>query len=830
MVETGPSLLNPADLEAYFIWTLAFLAVLLFVFYLARRIFRKRGMVSRSLNQQLISVRFAQAQPTQQEPNIQQIREKISLMEQFYSSLSLIRDKPWKVLFYGRPTFSLELTVPSVGEEISFYVALPRRFVNSVEKIILGIFPEARIEESRDYNIFNPEGVAVGSEIYPRHLFKPIRTYQKLEGDPMKPLTNVFTKLAKEGEGACLQIIARPARKKWAKKLKKTAKLIFEGKTELDPLSKAAKQIAEFTGSSSGSPQAAQSQQMKRITPLNEEMVKALENKASKSLFEANIRLLASAATAEKANTILDALESAFTQFNDPNMNGLKPSKLESGGLKELILNFTFRNFNESRKVILASDELTSVFHFPNVPLETPKIKKIKAREAQPPVNMPHEGLLLGYNEFRGDKTEVRQMDEDRRRHQYIIGQTGTGKSVFLQNLIVQDIEAGKGVCVIDPHGDLVQKILGFIPRHRLQDVILFDPGDVKRPMGLNMLEYDPNFPEQKTFIVNELLGIFDKLYNLSQTGGPMFEQYFRNSALLVMEDPSSGNTFLEIERVLTDKPFRDLKLSRTNNIVVKNFWTQVAEKAGGEASLQNMVPYIASKFDNFIANDIMRPIIAQEKSSFNFREVMDNQKILLVNLSKGRLGDLNSSLIGLIIVGKLLMSALSRVDMEESKRKDFYLYIDEFQNVTTNSIATILSEARKYRLDLIITHQFIGQLKEEIKKAVFGNVGSIISFRIGSDDAEFMAKQYKPIFSEADLLQIDNFNCYVKLLIKGETSPPFSMKTYPPAKGDGSLAETIREISSAKYGRPREEIEKEILEKHKPPPKPPAGENVVLK
>jgi hypothetical protein len=268
---------------------------------------------------------------------------------------------------------------------------------------------------------------------------------------------------------------------------------------------------------------------------------------------------------------------------------------------------------------------------------------------------------------------------------------------------------------------------------------------------------------------------------------------------------------------VLTDKPFRDLKLSRSKNIVVRNFWTQVAEKAGGEASLQNMVPYIASKFDNFIANEIMRPIIAQEKSAFNFREVMDNQKILLVNLSKGRLGDLNSSLIGLIIVGKLLMSSLSRGDIPEEKRKDFYLYIDEFQNVTTNSIATILSEARKYRLDLIITHQFIGQLKEEIKKAVFGNAGSMISFRIGSDDAEFVAKQFKPIFNEQDLLQIDNFNCYVKLLIRGETSSPFNIKTYPPKSGNKEIAAAIKEISRTKYGRPREEVEREIIEKHAP-------------
>ncbi len=361
--------------------------------------------------------------------------------------------------------------------------------------------------------------------------------------------------------------------------------------------------------------------------------------------------------------------------------------------------------------------------------------------------------------------------------------------------------------------------MLGLVPRHRMQDVIYFNPGDIERPMGLNMLEYDPAFPEQKTFIVNELLGIFNKLYNMSIAGGPIFEQYFRNATMLVMDDPASGNTILEISRVLADKKFRDYKISRSNNIVVKNFWTEIAEKAGGEASLKDMVPYITSKTDNFTTNEIMRPIVAQEKSAFNMREVMDNGKILLVNLSKGRLGELNSSFIGLIVVGKLLMASLSRTDMAEEKRKDFYLYIDEFQNVTTDSIATILSEARKYRLDLIIAHQFIGQLKDEIKKAVFGNVGSMASFRIGSEDAEFLAKQFKPVFTEQDLLNVDNYNCYMKLLMQGATAPPFSMKTYEPAKGEKENIEIIKEISRTTYGRPRAEVEQEIIDRHNKQP-----------
>ncbi len=795
-----------------FIFLFLIAAFVIMALMITRSVMLRAGMTSRSLNLQLLAVRFMPV-PAEKELSIQQIREKIALMEQMFSHLHGINDSWFTILLYGRPIFALELTIPSVGEEISFFVAVPRRFLKSVEKIIQGIFPDAHVEESRDYNIFNPEGATAASVIsFSRGRFYPIRTYQKLEGDPMKAVTNVFTQLAKAGEGAALQIVATPAPVSWVRKLRAEAQRVNEGKPRLDAVSKV---IGDLMQPAKTPEQLQQEQQRKiqrKLTPIEDDMIKQLEGKASKPLFETNIRIVASADSLTRAHDILQGIEVAFAQFNDPNLNSFKIDRVEGRNLKKAVFNFSFRNFDDAKKMVMSAEELTSLFHFPNVPIETPHMRGIKAREATPPANLPAQGLMMGYNIFRGQKADIRMQDEDRRRHLYIIGQTGTGKSVFLKNLIIQDVQAGKGVCVIDPHGDMVEDILQFVPRHRSQDVIYFNPGDIERPMGLNMLEYDQNFPEQKTFIVNELLSIFDKLYNMSVAGGPMFEQYFRNATLLSMDDPASGNTMLEITRVLTDKEFRDYKLSKTSNIVVKNFWTQMAEKAGGEASLKDMVPYIASKFDNFIANEIMRPIIAQQKSAFNFREVMDNQKILLVNLSKGRLGDLNSSLIGLIIVGKLLMAALSRTNMDEDKRKDFYLYIDEFQNVTTDSIATILSEARKYRLDLIITHQFIGQLKEEIKKAVFGNVGSIINFRIGSDDAEFMAKQFKPVFAEADLLNIDNYNCYVKLLINGATSVPFSMKTLPPEKGDREIAEIIKEISRTTYGRPRAEIEQEII------------------
>ncbi len=796
------------------------LAALGVIIFLLRMWLGRRGLVTRSLNLDLLLVRFPSL-AGQQDMNVAQIREKIALMDQLYANMHMVRDKWWRVLFYGRPSFAMELTVPHIGEELSFYMAVPRRLAPAAEKVIQGIFPDAAVEKARDYNIFNPEGRSVGSFLMLKtNRYYPIRTYQKLEGDPMKAIANVFTKLAQVGEGAALQIVARPARHKWKRKLRERARRLFAGKKPADDALGKVMGALGTGADSSASKQSAAPTMPVRLTPLEEETVRALENKAGKALFEANIRLLASAPDEARALGILQGLELAFSQFADPSLNGFKIVRTKAWAWKDFVFNFSFRNFdaNWRRKIILSTEEMTSLFHFPNVLLETPKVSIVKAREAAAPANLPSEGLLLGYNMFRSVKADIRMLDEDRRRHLYVIGQTGTGKTVFLENMAVQDIAAGKGVCFIDPHGDTVERMLGMVPRHRAQDVIYFNPGDIERPMGLNMLEYDPAFPEQKTFIVNELLGIFNKLYNMAIAGGPIFEQYFRNATMLVMDDPSSGNTILEVSRVLSDKAFRDLKISRSNNIVVKNFWIQIAEKAGGEASLKDMVPYITSKTDNFTANEIMRPIVAQEKSAFNLREVMDSQKILLVNLSKGRLGDLNSSFIGLILVGKMLMAALSRGDSPEEKRKDFYLYIDEFQNVTTDSIATILSEARKYRLNLTIAHQFVGQLKDEIKKAVFGNVGSMASFRIGSDDAEFIAKQFKPVFSESDLLNIDNRNCYLKLLLNGQTAPPFSLKTYPPQKGDDAIAEVIKEISRTKYGRPRSEVEAEIVARHEKP------------
>ena len=412
----------------------------------------------------------------------------------------------------------------------------------------------------------------------------------------------------------------------------------------------------------------------------------------------------------------------------------------------------------------------------------------------------------------------IRMTPEDRLRHFYVIGQTGTGKTHILKKMIIQDIQNGDGVCFIDPHGSDIQDILDYIPPERIDDVIYFDPSYTERPMALNMLEYDLRYPEQKSFVINELMGIFNKLFDMKVGGGAMFEQYFRNAAGLVMEHPESGNTLLEIGRVLGDKSFRDMKLRYCNNPIIKQFWVN-AEKTTGEQGLENFIPYITSKFDVFISNEIMRPVVAQQKSSSNFREIMDNKKILLVNLSKGRLGEINANLIGLVLVGKILMAALSRVDSLGQKLPPFYLYIDEFQNVTTDSISPILSEARKYGLGLTIAHQFIAQLDEGIKDAVFGNVGSMATFRISFEDAQYLEKRFLPQFNADDIMKIPNRNAYLQMIGNGKPLAPFNIETMPleaiGKRNPPAIAEKIKQLSYLRFGKPKAEVDADIMRRY---------------
>ncbi len=792
--------------------------------------FKFRAQINQSMNLDLEIIRVAKVEKIegeQEKENHEMWKEEIGAMEQLLTSFSSLRDKRGllKKLIYGQPCISLEVANGSQSEEIIFYIALPKKFYESIEKQVHSFFPKAVLEKAQDYTIFSPGSFTQAAILRLKNKYTlPLKTYENMEVDPLNALTNAMSKLKTISEGAAVQLVLKPAGVAWRSKGKHIAQEMQQGKrfeqVDRSFLYKLGSGFASLifdiiAPKKDGGLNDEINNKTVQLTPQEQELVKSIENKVSKTGYYVNIRLLASADNEERAQTILAQLENAFSQYENGDINCFQiQERLKK---KEIAFDFIFRNFNERQAILLNNEEIASIFHLPISTTQTPKIKWIKSNTAPPPVNIQGNetnSVLLGYNEYRGVKTPIRLLDTDRRRHLYTIGQTGTGKSNLLQEMAKQDAKAGRGFCFIDPHGDAVEDILAAVPRERAEDVIVFDPADTQRPFGLNMMEYDPAFPEQKTFVINEMIGIFDQLYDLKATGGPMFEQYMRNAMLLIMDDPASGSTLMEIPKVLSDEKFRAMKIEKCQNPIVVDFWTKEAEKAGGEAALANMVPYITSKLTTFISNDLMRPIIAQQKSTINFKEIMDNKKILLVNLSKGKIGEINARLLGMVVVGKILMNALARANVAEDKREDFYLYLDEFQNITTNSISQILSEARKYHLCLILAHQFIGQLKENISKAVFGNVGSMVSFRVGSEDAEFLEKQFAPTFSKQDLVNVDNYQGFAKILMSNVLAKPFSIATYPPTKGDQEIANAIKELSRLKNGRDREIVNQEIMKR----------------
>ncbi len=774
-----------------FFAVLALIAIGVGVYVATRRSLR-RSLAER-LELKLYSVRL----PLQSREG-KQVLDEIAISERLFGAL----------LSFRKP-FALEVAVPNIGEEIRFYVSVPGRYGDALTRQVHSLWDGADVRPSDDYNVFNYAGVTAAAWVQQRERFVlPIRTYREVNSDTFLSLMGGLTKINQVGEGGAIQVIARPAAPKQGTAIRSALGVLRKGWKLKDVLkNNFAISISDVTEATATKPKAGAGADQPVI---DEPAIKALESKLAKPLFEVNVRLVASAPSQFQADSILDGLAAGFSQFGATDRNELKVVRPRNTG--ELAYQFSFRLFQDAQNMVLNTEELASLFHFPTAFTEMSRIAYLKAREAPPPVTLPADGVLIGESTFRGEARPVRISDDDRRRHVYIIGQTGTGKSTLLTNMVVDDISRGKGVALIDPHGSFVGDVLGLVPSARVNDVVVFDPSDLARPIGLNMLEYDVNQPEQKTFIVNELIGIFDKLYDLKTTGGPMFEQYMRNAVQLLMEDaPNEPATLTEIPRVFTDAEFRSRKLARIRNPIVVDFWVKEAAKAGGEAALQNITPYITSKFNVFLTNDYVRPIIGQVHSSLNFRQLMDQGKILVVNLAKGRIGDINAGLLGMVIIGKLLMAALSRVDLEESRRRDFNLFVDEFQNFTTDSVAGILSEARKYRLSLTIAHQFIAQLTERIRDAVFGNVGSVISFRVGAQDAEFLVKQFEPTFGAQDLINIDNFHAYVRLLVRGQTTPPFNVRMQPVARGNPALAAELKERSRMAYGRDRETVEQEI-------------------
>lgn len=761
--------------------------------------------------------KYKREQESERSESKDAVMEAVAAAETFFASIGGLKaERGWHAWLFSRSDeFAFEIIVEA--KLIKFYVTVPTSYRSHLEQQLSSSYPDAHIEEVEDYNLFQPDSVVLGSYLkLKRESAFPIKTYRKLDRDPLNALTNALAKVP-DGEAAAFQFVVRSSYAQWRKHGIAIASRMQQGMKMSDAISGHKKKeysLGELTGFSKKKDEPERDY---RLSPQEEEVVKGLEEKASKAGMDVCIRLLVAGKTAMSAEAILQNMLNTFSQYNIYEYGNSFVKQLPRSKNK-LASSFIHRIFDEKYTMVLNAEEMASLWHLPTQWTETPNIKWLGARRGPAPANVPHgpdEGdIELGYNMYRGVKTPVWMKKVDRSRHMYLIGKSGSGKSETIAKYAVQDIVAGHGVAVVDPHGDLIQQILGNIPKERIDDVIVFSPSDLDRPIGLNMLEVKDE--SMKDFAVQEMIAIFYKLFPPEMIG-PMFEHHMRNAMLTLMSDPEQPGSIIEIPRMFSDAEFQKKWRAKVTDPVVMSYWVNEVDKTS-DFHKSEMLGYLISKVGRFVENEMMRNIIGQQRNSFDFREIMDKKKILLVNLSKGKTGDVNAELLGLIIVSKLQMAALGRADMPEEDRHDFYLYIDEFQNFITDSIATILSEARKYRLNLIIAHQYIGQLVKnndtKIKDAVFGNVGTMFTARIGPEDVDILEKVYAPEFSGYDLINSDKFTWYVKMIVSNSQIKPFTMNLTPIGKGNKELAGAISELSRLKFGRDRTTVAAEILER----------------
>lgn len=747
--------------------------------------------------------------------------ENISRAQVVYNIIASTLQKGFKSRFYGQRHFAFEI----VGTRgfVHFYAAVPIALVDVVKQAVVSAYPSARLEEVAEHNIFSPVGKisgTIGGELtLKEHFAYPIATYQDLKRDAMQSVLNALFSLDKE-DGAGIQILMRPADSSWRKKASAVAGKKRKGKEKKGGMALARQIFSALTKPPETKGEG--SKDKPELSSLEQSILDAIDDKTRHPGYEVLIRVVASSNIAQRAQAILNNIVASFALFDAQGKNGFKYSPNKD--IESFVTAYILRFFPpESNQSILNSVELATIFHFPDQrSIPTTQLERQASKQVDGPRNIPEDGILLGYNIFRGVKKPIRLSENDRRRHVYVVGQTGTGKSTFLENMALQDMLSGKGFAFIDPHGDAAERLLAMVPKERTEDVVYFSPADMDYPLGLNLFEFDT--PDQRDFLIQEAINMLYKLYDPQHQGiiGPRYEHWFRHAAITVMSNPEGG-TFIDIPKVFTDKQYERRLKTHVTDPTTLDFWNkEMAQTSDYHKS--EVLGWFVSKFGAFLSNEMMRNIIGQSKSAFNLREIMDKGKILLVNLSKGRSGELNSKLLGMIFVMKFQAAAMSRASVPNEERPDFSLYVDEFQNFSTDSFADILSEARKYGLNLIVANQFTTQLTDEIRDAVFGNVGSIVSFRVGTNDAEFLAKQFAPVFDMDDLQRLPNYNTVTRMLIGGVPAQPFSMSIMPPlGTPNKQLGIALKQLSAAKFGRPKAIVSKEIFERLKTPDLPPS-------
>jgi hypothetical protein len=706
---------------------------------------------------------------------------KIDAVEQVFASLASIKRGGFWQRFKAQQHISFEII--GKKEDIRFYVSCHRDNAEFVEKQLAGAYPGIQVKEVDEYNVFAKDGkVAFTELVLKSESFKPIKVFKELSTDPMAAITASLAKFG-QGEAAVVQMILTPAESIWAKNGE--AFVAKTKKAEADP------EKAKF-----------------KMSPQD---LEAIDNKTNKPGFLVVIRLVATAPTEGQAKMLLSNLKGAYAQFNC-SMNGFSGKKIrfKNGFMVDFVYRYQSLFGNNS---VLSSEELATLWHMPNKTIETPHIFWLNAKSAPATGGFPETGLWLGRSVYRSQERNIFISEEDRMKHTYIIGRTGTGKTELLKSMIIQDMRAGRGLCFLEPHGDGIEELLELVPPERAEDVILFDPSDKEMPLGLNLLEVRNE--QEMYFVASSIINLMYKLYDPHKTGmvGPRFEHAIRNAMLTVAVEP--GATFVEVNRALTDQKYVQELLPKVTDPIVRRYWTdQIAQT--NEFHKSETLDYISSKFGRFVTNKLIRNIIGQSKSTLDFRKAMDEGKIVFLKLSKGLLGEEDSNFLGLLLVPKVLSAALSRQDTPKEERRPFYFYVDECQNFATPDFAQILSEARKYGLGIVMANQFISQLDDQVKAAIMGNIGTLMTYRVGVEDASILQREYTPVFNETDLTNIGAQNVYVKTIIKGTPVPPFSMNVWRDlkaerAQGSPEVARMIKDLSRLKYGRDANEVGEEI-------------------
>ncbi|MDD3773866.1 MAG: type IV secretion system DNA-binding domain-containing protein [Patescibacteria group bacterium] len=715
-----------------------------------------------------------------------------------------------------QPRVSLEIVAKPAA--INFYVTCPKNLVDFIESQIYAQYPEVEIIQNEDYTQFTPKtNFAVAELTTTKTDILPIKTFPNFEVDPLSSITSVLSKISGDQQ-IWVQIIVRPLSEKWQKKsanwvasIKSTGKApganltlgnIFKGILGFTKELVAAATVKTTEGGGGSEIQ---------LTGPMSAALEGAETKTTKLGYQTKIRLIAFAEDYETCQSKVHGVVGSFKQFNTQNMNGFALGSFDLNN-QEKLERYKKRFFMDGG-IILNIEELASLYHLPNISVQTPKIAWAGSKKGEPPKNLPIEGkdenadlTIFGKTDFRGVPTKFGILRNDRRHHMYFIGKTGTGKSTVLQNMAISDIRKGEGIAVIDPHGELVETLLEYIPKNRIKDVVYFNPADQEFPIAFNLLENVK--PELKGIVASGLIGIFKKIW--ADSWGPRLEYILRNDLLAILDYPKA--TFLSINRILVDKEFRAEVIQHIQDPVIKEFWISEYEQYDQKFRNEAIAP-IQNKVGQFVSSPLIRNILGQIKSSIDINDIMNNKKIFLVNLSKGKIGEDVSELLGAMLITKIQIAALERATIKSEDRTDFYLYVDEFQNFATESFATILSEARKYKLNLIMANQYIAQMEESVREAVFGNVGTLVSYRVGPSDAPYLAKEYMPTFEETDLINLNNYHIYLKMSVGGVTSSPFSASTLPPYEDKENLEQEVAEASRKTYGKAIADVKKEIAE-----------------